>query len=664
MPQMHQPALLQISNLQVSFIHPEHTVQALRGVSLTVRRGEIVALTGESGCGKSVLLKSILRLNSRHAAVTGGQIIYQPRPGSALKLSQLPERDLLPVRRQEIGAVFQDSMSSLNPAVQVGRQIVQRARQALKLTTRQAYARMLQLLAALDISAPQVRARQYPQFLSGGQRQRCALALGLAAKPKLLLADEITTALDPPVQAQILRLLLKLRSEQGLSILMVTHDLSAAAAVADRIAVMYAGRIVEIGTAEEVLRRPLHPYTQALLSALPTGAVRGQPLFTLPGEPPLLIDPPAYDLFALRNASPLKADFIAQPPFFALSATHAAASWTLHPKLSGRSYPCSYDLNEALNSAADAAEPEASAPPENLLQSAAPAACAPAAAPEPQAPAADAPVLLQAQDLSLSFELPGGRSVSVLDQINLQLHKGEILAVAGESGCGKSTLARCLCGLLRPDQGRVLLGGLELSDPKVYRRERLHICQQVQLLFQGCGAVNPELSCLEVLAEPLQALMGIRGREAQRQRAAELLELCLLPCSLLDTMAGLLSGGQLARLSLARALAVKPQILIADEPAAALDAPLQAQIMALLLNMTRRQGLSLILIFHNLQLLRCAADRAVILQAGRTVEEGAVPQIFDHPQHPCTQALINAALSTDPERARQQLLRSACSADP
>lgn len=352
--------VLRWQNLQLDFACADgRVIQAVRGLTLTVRRGEILAIVGESGCGKSALLKSVLSLNSGQARIREGSILFYPAgqatallapeqvpaaAPAALNLLALSERELQALRGRSIGTVFQDSASALHPAVPAGRQIAAQARRCLHLSRRQALLRMQELCTALALPDPDLLCRQVPQFLSGGQKQRCALALALAGRPELLLADEITSALDPTVQLQLLRLLLQLKQHSALTVLLVTHDLGVAAAVADRIAVMYAGRLTEIGTAQEICSDPRHPYTRALLAASPERAVRGRPLHTIAGQPPLLIDPPPGDLFARRDPDALALDLVRTPPFFAVSPTHAAATWQLHPALCHENYPVTEEL--------------------------------------------------------------------------------------------------------------------------------------------------------------------------------------------------------------------------------------------------------------------------------------------------------------------------------
>lgn len=320
--------LLQIAGLSVSFDTPQGEVEAVRDVSLSVKAGEILALVGESGSGKSVLCKSIMKLLPRNGRIKAGHIL-----ANGAEITAYREREMQKLRGSFFSMVFQDPMTSLNPTIPVGKQIAE----AIRLHTPQSKKeeirhRVLELMRQVGIDRPELRERQYPYHLSGGMRQRCVIAIALASAPRLLIADEPTSSLDVTVQAQILELLNEVRRETGTAILLVSHDLGAVAQTADRVAVMYAGKIVEIGTAEEIFHDPRHPYTWGLLLSLPAFARKDEPLFTLPGMPPTLLSPPQGDAFAPRNRYALGIDYREMPPMFRVSDTHYAATWLLDPR--------------------------------------------------------------------------------------------------------------------------------------------------------------------------------------------------------------------------------------------------------------------------------------------------------------------------------------------
>lgn len=593
---------------------------AICDFSLQIKRGEIFALAGESGCGKSVLLRSVLRLLPEHA-LTHGNIFFEGQD-----LTQLPERELRPLRGSAIGYVFQDPFNSLNPVKSAGAQIAAQAARMLGLSAADARRRALELLDLLEFPRARERYGLLPHELSGGMRQRCAIALALAGRPRLLLADEITTALDVTVQAGLLQLLRRLNQELGLTVILVSHDPALPAQEADRIGIMYAGRLQEIGTMQEVFHQPLHPYTRALYQALPERAQRGEELFTLPGGIP---DPAfAGDPFAPRCSTALNIDFLKRPPLFAVSPSHAAACWALGAALQQLSV-----LGEKGEDV-----PTTSAP---STDAAGPASVTPQPAP--------GPVLLRAEHLTVRYPLAGG-SFKALDDVTLELRQGEILGLCGESGGGKSTLARILALLQRPDEGRMYFKGESLpARYGLWERSCLKQRRQlVQLIFQG-GAINLKLTLFQIIAEPLQAHRLCRRREL-KARVLSCMEQTMLDQSLLYEKAENLSGGQLQRAAVARALALQPEILIADEPTAALDLLTQAQIINLLQRLNREQGLTLLIISHDLHLLRWLTSRLAVMQQGRIVELADTAELFARPRHPCTQALLAALPSADPER--------------
>lgn len=317
-------ALLQTDNVSIQFHTSQSTVQAVRGVSFSLYEGETLAIVGESGCGKSVLCKSILRLLPHSGAISNGKLLFQGQD-----LTALSEKAMDRIRGREIAMVFQDPMTSLNPTMSVGKQIMEVILQHEKVSKKEAKARALFWMETVGLDHPEARFAQMPHHFSGGMRQRAVIAIALACRPKVLIADEPTTALDVTIQAQILELLQRLQKQFSLSILFITHDLSVVAKMADRVAVMYAGKIVEAGLAEEIFRDPKHPYTWGLLGALPGRSLEGQPLYSIPGMPPDLAAPPVGDAFAQRNPYALVIDYQEQPPMFAVTPTHSAATWLL-----------------------------------------------------------------------------------------------------------------------------------------------------------------------------------------------------------------------------------------------------------------------------------------------------------------------------------------------
>lgn len=318
--------LLQLENLSLSFDTPEGEIQAVRGVNLIVNKGEILAIVGESGCGKTVMCQSVMKLLPENSRITSGKIIFD-----GTDITEYSEKKMRKLRGTAFSMIFQDPMTTLNPTMPIGKQITEAIHQHHNISNDEAISRALELLDLIGIQDPVHRFDHQPHFFSGGMRQRCVLAIALASNPKLIFADEPTTALDVTVQAKILKLLLEIRDKTGVAIVFVSHDLGVVARIADRVAVMYAGKIVELGTVEEIFYDPRHPYTWGLMEALPSLAKDGCPLKSITGMPPVLLNPPKGDAFAVRNEYALKIDYEKQPPMFQVTPTHFAATWLLDP---------------------------------------------------------------------------------------------------------------------------------------------------------------------------------------------------------------------------------------------------------------------------------------------------------------------------------------------
>lgn len=319
--------VLEVSNYSLHFQTPEGDIEAVRNTGFSLQKGEILAIVGESGCGKTVLCKSLLKLLPKNAYVKSGQVLL-----CGEDITAYSDRRMRPLRGRQISMVFQDPMTTLNPTIPVGKQIAEAILVHQKISKKEATEKAIELLRELEIDHPEERFHMQPHLLSGGMRQRCVLAIALASRPKVLVADEPTTALDATVQTKILDLLKNVCKQNGIALLLISHDLSVAARIADRVAVMYAGKIVEIGTAEEIFYDPRHPYTWGLLGSQPALAMESKRLYSIPGAPPSLLNPPPGDLFAPRNEYALAIDYEEMPPFFPISATHFAATWLLHPE--------------------------------------------------------------------------------------------------------------------------------------------------------------------------------------------------------------------------------------------------------------------------------------------------------------------------------------------
>ncbi|MGW2888764.1 dipeptide ABC transporter ATP-binding protein [Streptomyces griseoruber] len=578
-------SLLDIDGLDVSF----GTLHAVRDVSLRLDRGECLALVGESGSGKSVTARALAGLAGRGASVTARRLTFD-----GTDLRTLKDRAWRDIRGRRIGLVLQDALVSLDPLRRVGAEIAEPLRTHRLLSRAELRPRVLELLSDVGVPEPARRADQYPHQLSGGLRQRALIASAVAASPDLLIADEPTTALDVTVQAQVLSLLAKLRGE-GTALLLISHDLSVVADLADRVAVMYGGRIVEHGPTDRVLRSPRHPYTRTLLDAVPTAHAKGTRLSPsapsgLPAEPAGCAYTPRCALAddGCRTALPVRDD-------------HATL--------------CHHPL---------------------------PATTAAKALPTPTVIETTPPgrPLVVAEDLTKRYRAPDGTPYDAVRDVSLTLHRGETLGVVGESGSGKTTVARVLLGLTEPDTGTVRFDGVPWTGvPERARRPLRHRVQAVQQ--DPLGSFDPRFDVERVIGEAV-ALAGPRRGRARRARVAELLDQVGLSASVLDRRPRELSGGQRQRVAIARALAPAPDLIVCDEPVSALDVSVQAQILDLLADLRRDTGVTFLFISHDLGVVHHVSDRVLVMRNGRVIESGDVAAVFTNPNEEYTRQLLAA----------------------
>ena len=627
--------ILEIGNLSVSFDSPDGEIEAVRSVSLSLRSGEILALVGESGCGKSVLCRTVMKLIPKNAYIKGGSVV-----AAGTDITHCSPRDMRKLRGPMFSMIFQNPMTALNPAMTVGKQIGE----AIRVHDRKAASgeirdRVIRLMERTGIEDPGMRSRLFPHQLSGGMRQRAAIAVALAPAPRILFADEPTTALDAAVRNRILGLLCDIREKQKTSVILVTHDLNDAFRTADRIAVMYAGKIVETGTAEEILRDPRHPYTRALMRCTPS-LNSGGDLYTIPGTPPSLIHPPQGDSFAPRNEYALAIDFKKEPPMFAVSETHRAATWLLDPRAPETVPPLLRDgisLSRVRPSSGDAALQAGTLPKETKSAGI----------------RTEEDPLIDIRSVTLRFPVSRTVSVTALDGVTLQIRRGEIFGLVGESGSGKSTLARCILNILRPDSGQTIYDHIDTCDPKQYSAAKKMLQTRRSLIFQDSDAsLSPKMTAGQIITEPL-CFRRPRLSPAKRRAEAKLqAEAAGLDSIYLSRFPSDLSGGQRQRTAIARALVTGPEFLAADEPTASLDVSVQAQIVNLFRRLQRERGFTLLFITHDLALVRCLCDRTGVMHRGRRVETASTQEIFENPQHPYTRSLL-AAASPDPFRERE-----------
>ena len=618
--------LLEVEDLHVHFVTSRGIVRAVEGISYQVKAGEVVALVGESGCGKSVSSLAIMRLLAKPAGrIVGGRVMFQGRD-----LIKVTEEQMREIRGRDIAMIFQEPMTSLNPVLTIGLQIMEPLQIHLGMNATAARARALELLKLVGIPDPDRRLDQYPHQFSGGMRQRVMIAISLSCNPKLLIADEPTTALDVTIQAQILKLMKDLSRELGIALVIITHNLGVVARYADRVTVMYSARIAEQGAAREIFRQPLHPYTAGLLRSVPRlDQPRGRKLETIDGMPPNLLDPPVGCRFAPRCPARLERCTASAPPLIEVEAAH----WT----------------------ACVRGDEMAKVGPVGLgLQSANPLA--------PQAKAIDAGApLLKVHALRTYFQVGAGMQllkrthaeVRAVDGLSFEIRRGETVGLVGESGCGKTTVGRTLLRLETPTSGQITFEGTDVTHAageqlKQYRR-------QVQVIFQDpYSSLNPRMTIGQIIAEPMLVYKLQPDRKAAQRKVAELLAQVGLSDYMAERYPHELSGGQRQRVGIARALAMQPSVIVCDEPVSALDVSIQAQIMNLLEDLQREFKLTYLFIAHDLAVVRHISDRVIVMYLGKVMEIADRDALYSEPLHPYTQALLDAVPIPDPALEAQR----------
>jgi peptide/nickel transport system ATP-binding protein len=614
--------LLEISDLRTEIRLQSATVHALDGVSLAVNAGECLGIVGESGSGKTMTALSVMRLLPPGGRITGGTITL-----AGQEISALDERGMRRVRGNDVAMVFQDPMTSLDPTMTIGGQIAETVRLHRGADARAARARAIEVLGLVGMPRPAERVGSYPHQLSGGMRQRVMIAMALACEPRLLIADEPTTALDVTIQKQILDLIDDLRTRLGMAVILVTHDLGVIAGRADRAAVMYAGRVMETTTTQRLFTAPRHPYTEALLQALPENAAAGGGrLDGIPGAPPDLTRPLAGCRFAARCRYVQGACWEAEPPLAGDRPDHA--------------WRCFFPV----------AGPRSAAGPATAVTVTGPAEA-------PLAGGTDGGVLLQVQDLVKTYPVTAGAvlqrrtgEVSAVAGVSFSLRQGQTFGLVGESGCGKTTIGRLIVGLEYASAGSIVLDGVDLA--RLSQRERRRRSHQVQLMFQDSyAAMDPRMRAGAILREPL-AIQRAGSRQQQRQAVAAMLEEVGLPPAAVSRYPHEFSGGQRQRLGLARALILRPRLVVADEPVSALDVSVQAQILNLMLDLQRDLGLSYLFISHDLSVVRYLSDTIGVMYLGKLVEVGPADDVYRRPVHPYTKGLIDTVPVADPATAR------------
>lgn len=561
--------IARIENLRVEFETKAGTVVGVEDVSFEIASGETVCVVGESGSGKSVSSLSLMRLiEFGGGTIAGGKLVFDRKEGGEIDLAEAEQSLMRTIRGNEIGMIFQEPMTALNPVFTIGRQLTEGLKVHRGMSASEADARALELLREVRIPEPERRLKQYPHELSGGMRQRVVIAMALACKPRLLIADEPTTALDVTIQAEILALIDRLKRETGTAVMFITHDMAVVAQMADRVVVMFRGNKVEEGTVEEIFENPKHSYTQALLAAVPRL-----------GE------------------------------------------------MTGTDYPKPMKLVGS-----NAAEPEPIIGSDETL--------------------------LEVKGLTTRFPVKGGffrqtvANVHAVEDLSFTIPKGRTLSLVGESGCGKSTAGRSILRLVEPMKGSVKLDGLDilgLSDRDL-RKARANM----QMIFQDpFASLNPQMKLADQVSEPMENF-GMYSASERMDRVAALFDRVELPRSFMQRYPHELSGGQRQRIAIARALALNPKLIVADEAVSALDVSVQAQVVNLMMELQSELNLSYLFISHDMAVVERVSHDVGVMYLGRIVEIGPRRAVFENPQHPYTQALMKAVPIADPRKRKQE----------
>ena len=617
--------LLQIKDLHTDIEIRSGVVRALSGVDLHVNPGETLGIVGESGSGKTMTALSLMGLLPQGGKVSSGSIILDGQD-----LTKMPLHLKRKMRGTKVGMIFQDPLTSLNPTMKIGLQVCEPLRVHEKLSKRAALARAVEILKRVGMPRPEVVINNYPHQLSGGMRQRVMIAMALVCKPRILIADEPTTALDVTTQMQILDLIDELRDEYKMGVILITHDLGVVAGHTDRVAVMYAGRIVETAPTKTLFTEPKHRYTSSLMAALPERALAaGTKLFSIPGAPPSLTNLPKGCRFAARC---LWATDECRAGYPDLSGDENHTFSCFHPVQEGDESPAVLQAMMDSSKAEDAVDATGQISHE---------------------------VLLDVKEASRVYESSGSGFfkrdkgvVSAVDRVSITVNKGETYGLVGESGCGKSTVGRLIAGLERPSGGAIELDGRDLATLK--GRDAVRIHRDVQMMFQDSyAAMDPRMRIDQILAEPMSIQKTGNARQIA-ERIMEILEQVGLTEEILDRYPHEFSGGQLQRIGFARSLTLAPDLIVADEPVSALDVSVQAQVLNLMKDLQQELGLSYLFISHDLAVVQYMADRIGVMYLGRIVEEGPAHEVVKNPKHPYTKALIDSIPVPDPEFAHDE----------
>jgi peptide/nickel transport system ATP-binding protein len=625
---MQPETVLEIKDLHTHFFTPEGVVKAVDGVNLQVTRGKTLCIVGESGCGKSITARSILQVVDPPGKIVRGEIWFQRTPGAAVDLAALNPRgrEMRMVRGKDIAMIFQEPMTALSPLYTIGNQIMEVLRWHTDISRQDARALAVEALRKVGIPRPGELIDAYTFELSGGMRQRAMIAMALICEPTLLIADEPTTALDVTTQAVVLDLLRGLQRDLAMSMIFITHDLGVVAEIADEVAVMYLGAVVERGTVEQVFGAPRHPYTQALLNSIPKLSLGARPrLNVIAGMVPHPLRRPTGCSFHPRCA------FAHSEPCAAVEPANVQVG-------DGHEVRChAYDSRyiiplHAVSAAVEPAETE-----------------------RPQRERSAQP-LLNASGVKMHFPISKGffsrtvGHVKAVNGVSFAIYEGETLGLVGESGCGKTTLGHCLMRLYQPTDGEIVYqrrSGETVDLAALEGAALKRVWQEIRMIFQDPhSSLNPRLSVLEIIGETLRVNTAFSGGEIEA-RVSELLSLVGLRPEYIRRYPHAFSGGERQRISIARALISSPRLIVADEPVSALDVSVRAQILNLLRDLQREFNLTYLFISHDLSVVAHISDRVAVMYAGKIVELAPTERLYTHPQHPYTEALLSALLKPE-----------------
>ena len=624
--------LLEIKDLKTHFFTDSGTVRAVDGVDLVVRENETLGMVGESGCGKSVTSLSVMRLIDTPGKIVEGEISFHGQ-----NLLELSNAEMRKIRGNEISMIFQEPMTSLNPVHTIGAQIMEALMLHQKLKKREALHKAVDMLEMVGIPTPEIRVHEYPHQLSGGMRQRAMIAMALSCNPKLLIADEPTTALDVTIQAQILDLMRDLKGKTGSAVMIITHDLGVIAEMADNVVVLYAGQVVEYVDVKSIFDDPFHPYTIELQESIPRLTdEKGKKLYPIEGSIPDPLDLPSGCKFHPRCRFAKEMCSTDAPPLISLDNGRQVRCWMYHADHSSMFDRSSGQERVHVSSHSD----------RRVVT--------------PADRDGTVKTLLRVENLVKHFPIKGGMfrttigHVRAVDDISFDIREGETFGLVGESGCGKTTTGRTVLRLLEPTQGTVMFDDMPLFS--LNRRQLRPLRRDMQIIFQDpFASLNPRMTVGDIVGESFQ-IHRVRDGRPRREMVAELLHLVGLEAEHMRRYPHQFSGGQRQRIGIARAIALNPKLIVCDEPVSALDVSIQAQIINLLEELQKELGLSYLFIAHDLSVVKHISDRVAVMYLGKIVEMAETTELFGHTLHPYAEALLAAVPVPDYVESRDRVV--------